>query len=219
MINHFIETRFNSKYSFIKYKKHLNENWLNYRLELFNKFCAPSVLGQKNKNFFWMIKCDSETPNEILNKIKIDDRIYIYFNKDDNLNIRKEISNLNYPFVFSRFDSDDIYRNDFTEEIKNNSSVYEDEYLIDINYSSFDLSKNLFCKKNIYPSHFVSIKTNNIEKNIYEDKHVNYSSKYKIFKIKENLALELIHGKNISNKFNENAKKIDINLSDYNILL
>jgi len=40
----------------------LTEEWLTQRLELFQKYCYPSVMNQKNNNFLWVILFDVNTP-------------------------------------------------------------------------------------------------------------------------------------------------------------
>src|SRR5687768_15010598 len=43
--------------------------WEAERTKLFEKFCAPTVSGQSNKNFTWLIYCDVGTSENIIKRI------------------------------------------------------------------------------------------------------------------------------------------------------
>lgn len=63
---HFILTRFNLPIFQPKVgeKKvsHLDEEYLNYRFDLFERFCLPSVKGQTCQDFRWFVLFDAATP-------------------------------------------------------------------------------------------------------------------------------------------------------------
>ena len=40
----------------------LTEEWLEHRLMLFERFCLPSVLGQTNLGFTWLVRYDDTMP-------------------------------------------------------------------------------------------------------------------------------------------------------------
>jgi hypothetical protein len=67
--NHFILTRFNVKVSFAEPGAGLEPAWLLHRFELFDHFCYPSVRGQSNLNFKWLVLFDSNTPDSFKEKI------------------------------------------------------------------------------------------------------------------------------------------------------
>ena len=56
---HVILTRFNLR---MWRDVNPNDDWLAHRLDLFEQFCYPSVLGQKNQNFTWLLLFDETTP-------------------------------------------------------------------------------------------------------------------------------------------------------------
>ena len=219
MINHFIVTRFNQKFNHLKCNRtlYLNEDWLNFRVDLFLKYCAPSVLGQDRGDFYWSIIIDKETPEDIRNKLLIDKRIYLHTCETERKQRTKELSNQSFKYVFSRIDSDDGYRKDFTEQIYQFKSN-DEEFLIDINYICFDMIKNIFQEKTTKSSHFISMYTKNSNFNIYYKNHVKLIKNFKYYKINNFLGIEIVHGKNISNQIIQNKKIVDnINLNDYNI--
>ena len=219
MINHFIVTRFNQKFNHLKCNRtlYLNEDWLNFRVDLFLKYCAPSVLGQDRGDFYWSIIIDKETPEDIRNKLLIDKRIYLHTCETERKQRTKELSNQSFKYVFSRIDSDDGYRKDFTEQIYQFKSN-DEEFLIDINYICFDMIKNIFQEKTTKSSHFISMYTKNSNFNIYYKNHVRLIKNFKYYKINNFLGIEIVHGKNISNQIIQNKKIVNnINLNDYNI--
>lgn len=65
-MQHFILTRFNlNLWHKDKNDNEINRNeWLAYRLNLFETYCLPSVVAQTEQNFKWIILVDKETPKE-----------------------------------------------------------------------------------------------------------------------------------------------------------
>lgn len=68
-IAHFIITRFNLRASAQDGGKQLDPGWLTQRLELFDRFCFPTVRGQTNQNFRWLVLFDEQTPLSIRERI------------------------------------------------------------------------------------------------------------------------------------------------------
>ena len=219
MINHFIKTRFNAPFK-EKDEKRLDLKWLNYRLDIFEKYCVPSVLSQTNQNFFWFVLIDEKTSESFKEKLNsIDKRILLYSDDKQCFNMMKNLCDLNQKTFISRIDSDDVYRKDFISKIQ---SVETDlnEYLIDINYLCFRKNDNKYYQKTNKFSHFLSFCTKNLSKYAHISTHLQYSSLGNNFwykRINEPLALEIIHGDNLYNQFDESKVKKDfiINLKDY----
>lgn len=46
------------------------ENWLQKRVELFERFCLPSVMGQTDQDFAWIVYFDPQSPTWLMRKIK-----------------------------------------------------------------------------------------------------------------------------------------------------
>lgn len=72
MINHFILTRFNiTLWQKDKNGKSIDhERWLEKRLELFEAYCLPSVMGQTCQDFVWVMLVDADTPEKFRKRIK-----------------------------------------------------------------------------------------------------------------------------------------------------
>ena len=220
-MQHFIETRFNISYSWIpaENRQNLNAEWLEYKLNLFLKYTAPSVLGQDRGNFYWCIFFDKKTPIEIIDKIKsVDKRIKTFNSISEYVKKRKLFIKNNDYFSISRLDSDDIYNKSFLTNI--NDFKTNKDILYDINFYCIDeKTKNICHKKNTnLCSHFISIITRNKEFNIYKNNHLKFFNNFCFYRDNSIMALELIHDKNIKNLFNDKEQiNTNLNLSDFGI--
>lgn len=68
---HFLITQFNLK-KFWATEDHNHKKWLNWtvnRIDLFQKYCLPSVINQVNQNFKWFIFLDRTTPSSLIDKL------------------------------------------------------------------------------------------------------------------------------------------------------
>lgn len=66
---HFVVTRFNLRAAAATGDYQIDEEWLTNRLDLFEKFCFPTVAGQSVQDFKWLVLFDSETPPRIRERI------------------------------------------------------------------------------------------------------------------------------------------------------
>jgi Putative rhamnosyl transferase len=69
-LQHFLLTRFNIFVPFGETTERLKDEWLLQRLRLFLKYCYPSVCGQTNRNFTWLLFFDRKTPPSFLSDLK-----------------------------------------------------------------------------------------------------------------------------------------------------
>ena len=127
---HYLVTRFNIKINgpgpeWI-HSDDRDPDWVSERTKLFEKFCAPSVCGQTNQNFTWLIYCDTETPAEIIERIvaateKTRAVEIIYVSNFDGLlrDLKNSIQKCQTPFVITtRLDNDDGLSIDFVQEVQ-----------------------------------------------------------------------------------------------------
>ena len=66
---HFVVTRFNLRAAAATSDYQIDEEWLSRRLDLFERFCFPTVAGQSVQDFRWLVLFDSETPPKIRDRI------------------------------------------------------------------------------------------------------------------------------------------------------
>jgi hypothetical protein len=60
--HHFIITRFNVNIYPIDFPKRLENTWLSLRLDLFQRYCFPTILAQQEQDFTWLVLFDEQTP-------------------------------------------------------------------------------------------------------------------------------------------------------------
>ena len=58
--NHIILTRFNLQYE-LGSSIHVASSWLEERFRLFEQYCLPSIIGQSNSSFTWVILASDQT--------------------------------------------------------------------------------------------------------------------------------------------------------------
>lgn len=142
---HFIITRFNLRHvskaegTDKSGNSVLTDEWLEHRLEIFNKYCLPSMVNQSNKNFKWLLYFDTTTSPEVQESNKQLEKQYpdiikiIYTDGQEGLirGYRQDILSLCPPetkFVIStRFDNDDIVHKDFIKKIQDSFSFQDFE--------------------------------------------------------------------------------------------
>jgi len=61
-IGHVLLTRFNLPSQGVEQLIRAREGWLRERVDLFERYCLPSVLGQTEKRFSWIVYFDEQSP-------------------------------------------------------------------------------------------------------------------------------------------------------------
>lgn len=121
---HLIVTRFDYKDNY-PYKKE--------RIELFHRFCEPSIRNQINKNFLWIIL---SRKNITINNL---------FVTMTNEKLKEYVKHLQKDFewiVTTRFDCDDFFVPTFTEAL--HKTIQEKEEIIDFSGYRYDLRNGVF---------------------------------------------------------------------------
>lgn len=142
IFKHYILTRWNlldaktDVYNF----GHKNPNeWMQYRIFLFDKYCLPSIMNQTCQNFNWLLAFSKKTDPAILKKYESFKNIQIIFEHPTNW-LRNNYSD--EWLLTSRLDNDDILEPDFIEEIqkrfRKKTEIIESEH-----YLSFDRLFNI----------------------------------------------------------------------------
>jgi hypothetical protein len=139
---HFILTRFNLGIYDSKGDYHVKvgdpEQWMEHRIELFERYCLPSVMSQTCKNFTWVLAFDPQTPCEIICQYDYMDNIQVIFEKPQIW--LKTVAPECEWLITSRFDNDDMYAPDFVEKIHEQFEYCTE--IIDIDYHAWDLNTN-----------------------------------------------------------------------------
>ena len=69
IFTHLVLTRFNTAVTYAPSAKRLDDDWLANRLELFERYCLPSMQGQSSEDFTWLVFFDADSPGWFRNKI------------------------------------------------------------------------------------------------------------------------------------------------------
>lgn len=130
LYEHFIITHFNVKFKWSKKgrnpssKKVPDENWMKHRIALFDKYCYPSIMGQTNKNFKWLIFFDDESTDKKLfekyvNCAKIFLKNYNSWSYElASKEIKKRLDKKTKWVLTTRFDCDDAFDKRFVDTIQ-----------------------------------------------------------------------------------------------------
>lgn len=73
---HYILTRFNLSFFEGVDQASCSHEYLQYRFELFEKYCMPSMMGQTCQNFKWLVLFDINTPDEFKERISQYHEVY-----------------------------------------------------------------------------------------------------------------------------------------------
>ena len=122
MFRHFIFTRFNEGWLDNERldqsgKPVNNDKWLVDRCNLFEKFCLPSMTGQTNQDFTWLILFDKRTPSHILDKYgSVNNVTIIHENHREWIqnNVKEDLEYL----ITSRIDNDDAFSTHYVNLIQ-----------------------------------------------------------------------------------------------------
>jgi hypothetical protein len=118
----------------------LDDTWFQHRISLFNQYCVPTVASQSEKNFQWLIYCDSFTKPGQLQAIKKSvsqipsASIRLVENAAKMLiDLRQLLSIAPSPFLItSRMDNDDGLADNFIQTIQQHFNE-KDKGLLNIN--------------------------------------------------------------------------------------
>ncbi len=127
---HFLLTRFNVRVPWMN-RPAPGPEWLAHRLELFERFCLPSVEAQTNKDFLWLVFFDSETPAEFRERIaaygKWPQFRAVFLQSFDLPLVRDAIrSNVDHEtrsILTSRLDNDDALARSYVAKVQETAST------------------------------------------------------------------------------------------------
>lgn len=105
-------------------------NWERERLPVFKKYCVPTVAGQTNRNFKWLLYCDTNTPPDIIELIlnsvqNISESELVYVEDFDAMmtHLKDTCVQSGTPYVItSRLDNDDGISIDYIQTVQDNFS-------------------------------------------------------------------------------------------------
>lgn len=130
---HFLLTRFNVRLNWAK--REPTQDWLRRRIELFERFCLPSVRGQSVQDFRWLVFFDPQSPRFLKERIerwRKYPNFRPYFTDAFNSNLVSQAVSEQSAAEFvitSRLDNDDAISRDFIERVQENFNGQELEFI------------------------------------------------------------------------------------------
>ena len=210
MITHILMTRFNVRTNEGDLStERLSPSWLRERLDLFNKYCFPSITYQTILPDVWIVMFNAQTPDEIkrliensIKGIKFIVPVYVdYFD----VGIAKKLVTKYLPhganwLITTRLDNDDALHPHFLEVVRSHAREGQREF---INIPTGLVVANKRCyRKNDWSSPFISLsETAHEPTTVWIDKHHLLSRHGAIRQL--NLRdgwIQIIHGGNLANQ-------------------
>ncbi|MCH6202124.1 putative rhamnosyl transferase [Aquiflexum sp. LQ15W] len=194
------------------------EIWLLERIEIFKKFCYPSILNQSIKEFHWFFYIDGHTPVNVIEDlerifkpfsfIKLISHEYQSFNISKYLqaDIQKFLGNDFQYLISSRVDTDDMLHNDYIGFVQRQ---FKNQTYLALNFNKglvYDVQSAvtsiMIHRYNAFLS-LIEKRTESGFKTVYYKQHTEYrndKSKLEI-NVKEPMWCVTIHGLNDSTGF------------------
>ncbi|MDR6784077.1 hypothetical protein ABIE26_002534 [Pedobacter africanus] len=208
---HFLITRFNITTGYSTGTE-LQDNWLNDRCDLFEKYCLPSVASQSCPNFSWIILMHEKTPLEHISRVKkaLSQRLIqfdiLLVNIDADKSLRDYFISLPSPpefIITSRLDNDDAIHCDFIDCIQKLFFEQEYEFIEFINGYSYSVLNNNLRQRVFEGNPFVSLieKYSNSITTVHCGPHLKLREKGKFKVLKKPVGwMQMIHGGNVWNR-------------------
>lgn len=169
---HYLITRFNIVQEWFFHSTAENRRtaiqtpeWLQQRFMLFESYCLPSVMQQRNVDFQWLVLFNSETPDEYKEKIEAYERLFPAFTPlylqpyaDEAAFVRSYIRlHTTTPYLITtRMDNDDMLHQDYLATIQQAFSKQQD---VVINYKTglqYDLLEQVMYRWDYDANHYFS---------------------------------------------------------------
>lgn len=210
-MKHYIITLFNLKLTWGGVDYASNENYLSHRFDLFEHYTMPSIIGQTNQHYTWLVLFSASTPDTYKNRIAGYEKRYpnftpLFIEDSKARNFREELrkyikENTNDECVVTtRCDNDDILNIHYIEEVQKNIQEGTEYILSFPNGYQYDKARNVLRKYYFPTSHFTTFVSNGKEKNIYDFLHMKIYDEARVIQMETvPFWVEVIHGENVFN--------------------
>jgi hypothetical protein len=128
--DHVLLTRFNLPSAGVESLVRAQEGWLRTRVELFERYCVPSVLAQTSSNYRWLIYFDPESPQWLKDRVEVHAKAGtfhpVFRESVDRTELLCDIAHL-FPtpskfLITTNLDNDDGLAVDFVERLQSVST-------------------------------------------------------------------------------------------------
>lgn len=226
MFKHLLLTRFNVFYKTkIQRRGYDPDAWLVERLEIFLKFCFPSILNQSEKNFTWFFYIDEATPAHIRERLEqafkphpfivLLSQHYEDFTLSSSLKEEIELylgKNFNY-LISSRVDSDDMLHRDYFFKLKEYFNYQEFQIINFTKGLVYETDAGVISEMNHQYNAFITLIEKRKENGfltVYHKKHTDYKNDKNLRNLRISIPMwcVVIHGLNDSTGFYGRVLKI-----------
>jgi len=193
------------------YDQPKSKEWMEHRIELFEKYTLPSILNQTNKNFTCVLCFDERTPNDVICKYDYLDNVEIYWDLPKYW-IKTKPPETDW-ILTSRIDNDDYYMDTFVEDIQKEFISRKQHMVIDIGYLMLEEKTGdvYDMERPVYNSPFITLcEWWHTAEGVMAHEHTRAYNLYKGYIIPKYLSVQVIHDWNITNR--ARGKKVDIKL-------
>lgn len=236
--DHFLITRFNLYSSEPNWHadKHaqatLTANWLEHRINIFIKYCLPSVVNQVNQNFKWLLLFSTQTPVYYLSLLQ---REIQQYNNYEILLIKEEVNFTpevaNYILInkseagycmTTRLDNDDLLHKDTINDIQKKFQKKSGYCINPMQGLMLKIEgKSILTKVSSPASPFITYVESYDDRplqTVFSRSHSSFNYSTSIIQINRPLWLQLVHKRNLLNELKGRPVfKINNHLKDYGI--
>jgi len=214
---HYIVTRFNLKL----WGKGPNQNWMEHRFKLFDRFTFPSVKAQLNQDFKWLVFFDAGTDKSWIEPYLEYENfipVFVETSLDRRRAFEEHLDGIPEFLIMTRLDNDDAIREDFIARVQGEFRRQETEFInLARGYVWNDVRQDLYAAQ-VSASPFISmIQKYKGWRSIYGVQHKQACTWGHVKEIAEDPAwLIVVHGRNRLNRvFGQEV--FDADLSAYNV--
>ena len=204
VFSHIILTRFNVRWIT---DEPPGTEWLRHRFQLFDRFCYPSVYGQTNQNFKWLVFFDQYTPSEFVERIEVyakwENFIPVYLRHFDTSLVRERLAAFSEDsshLITTRLDNDDAICKDFVHTVQLNFR-HQDFEFINFTYGFVWNNHNVYLSRQKSNPFISLIESVHKYRTVWCENHVTLSSLGSIKQLVTQPAwLQVIHKWNVCNE-------------------
>ena len=194
-----------------------SDEWLKYRMAIFEKFCAPCLAAQSNRNFKWLLAITHQTPGWFIGRVgqwlAPCNAVLVYAGENQEVFINWAPLVTKYltdgRLLTSRLDSDDMYHRDFVDTVQQAAEKSENDVILDFPTGYQLRYEDLKCRRvtQLKPTHFISRIENSRQTVFGCGDHTRVHNKFKVLKDRTNpMWVEICHQRNICVKFCDHGR-------------
>jgi hypothetical protein len=198
--------------------------WLERRLELFDRYCAPSVAVQTEWRFDWLVFCDPDTPRDVTERLRATDprvRVVTVPVCEDRRRVPDALHARHYArpgadvVISTRLDSDDVLAEHAIERVRGLAGSFHASgagrllHNPRLGYKLQALTGRVY-EARMHNSPFLSLLERDAAFGALSSSHTHMHLRYPVFQDDtDRFWLQVIHGGNVSNHVTAADEPID----------